>query len=233
MKEFNAHKSEEWRDIPEYEGIYMVSNLGNVKSLSRITGGRKNRQINGGIMSQHYHLNGYKFVMLRKNGVSKSRRIHRLVAAAFKGASNLVVDHLDGNIENNNLENLEYVTHRENCCRGRRCDRKDGKSSELRGVVFCNGAWTARRRINKKFTYLGRYNNEIDAHEAYLLAKKTDKSRLDPCAIPKGYYFHNIKKMWHVRIQSNGEKTSFGFYEKEADAMRVAIEKYNEIKGVL
>lgn len=57
---------------------------------------------------------------LRSNGYlqltikNKTIKVHRLVIEAFKGKSDLTVDHIDGNKENNNLNNLEYVTQAEN-----------------------------------------------------------------------------------------------------------------------
>lgn len=53
-------------------------------------------------------------VNLCKNGKSNTKRVHRLVASAFLGESDLQVDHIDGNKLNNRLDNLEYVTPQEN-----------------------------------------------------------------------------------------------------------------------
>lgn len=72
---------------------------------------RKNRILIGTLS------NGYHHVALKSLKTGKYRHIcvHRLVIAAFKGEnSQMVVNHLDGNTSNNNLENLEYVTHQQN-----------------------------------------------------------------------------------------------------------------------
>lgn len=53
-------------------------------------------------------------VNLSKNGKSNTKRVHRLVAIAFLGENNLQIDHIDGNKQNNCVENLEYVTPKEN-----------------------------------------------------------------------------------------------------------------------
>lgn len=102
---------EVWEDIPEYEGFYKVSNLGRVKSLPR----------NGTIQQERIMINkitkqGYVTVHLRKLGVSKYLKIHRLVALTFLNnpENKPQVNHKDGNKENNNLSNLEWMTVSEN-----------------------------------------------------------------------------------------------------------------------
>lgn len=108
-----------WKDIPNYEKCYQISNLGNVKSLKRTI-----KQFNGHkIISktiQEKNLtprktpNGYLQICLCKNGAKKTCSIHRLVAKTFIGESDLQVDHVDGKKQNNKLDNLEYVTNSEN-----------------------------------------------------------------------------------------------------------------------
>lgn len=100
-----------WKSIKGYEGLYEVSDTGRIKSLCRITiDGKhiKEKIINGGEYS-----NGYKFVCLRKNGENRNFLVHRLVAEAFiPNSVNLpVVNHIDGNIHNNCVNNLEWCTY--------------------------------------------------------------------------------------------------------------------------
>lgn len=92
----------------------MISDNGKVLSRERRgTDGRllKKKEIKGG----HY-TNGYQFVCLRKNGNSKKFSVHRLVAEAFiPNPQNLpCVNHIDGNKQNNSVENLEWCTYSEN-----------------------------------------------------------------------------------------------------------------------
>lgn len=98
-----------WKDIPGYEGRYQVSNEGNVKSLNYLTHGTEKN------MKLSCHHNGYLVVSLGKHP-SKSYSVHRLVASAFippiKGKN--IVNHKDGNKKNNHVENLEWVTYKEN-----------------------------------------------------------------------------------------------------------------------
>lgn len=97
--------TEIWRDILGYEGLYKISNYGRVKSLYH------NRIVKGG-----KYPNGYKYVALSKDHVKHPILIHRLVAIAFinNPDSLPVVNHIDGNKQNNQVNNLEWVTQSDN-----------------------------------------------------------------------------------------------------------------------
>lgn len=107
-----------WKDVPGYEGLYQVSNLGRVKSLSRYVNGRKPlvKPLKERIL-KFWNNRGYLCVRLCPNPkVRKCIGIHRLVAFAFIPNPNDYpeIDHIDGNPSNNNVENLRWVTHRQN-----------------------------------------------------------------------------------------------------------------------
>ena len=111
--------SEKWLDIPGYEGVYEVSNLGKVRSSkdkttkSKIHGTRVWKQR---ILRQKTDKGGYKRVSLWKAKQEKTWLVHRLVMLAFVGENSekRFVNHIDGNPSNNYLENLEWCTSREN-----------------------------------------------------------------------------------------------------------------------
>lgn len=106
-----------WKDIPGYEGLYQVSNEGEIKSLSRKVKNKNNvdKNIKERIMKKQLADMGYyKIGLSDYNGVKKNHYIHRLVLSAFLYDSDKVVNHRDGIKTNNRLENLEYVTHKEN-----------------------------------------------------------------------------------------------------------------------
>lgn len=156
-----------WKDIPDYEGIYQVSNLGNVKSLSRIRGG------NGGnyllperILKNKINNHGRPCVNLSKEGIVKTLMVHQLVAMAFlnhkPNGHTMVVDHIDNNPLNNKLSNLQIITHRANSTK----DRK-GYTSKHTGVFFCKNKWRAQITINKQKKELGYFDCEIKASKAY------------------------------------------------------------------
>lgn len=103
-----------WEDIPQYEGLYQISNLGRVKSLPRTS---KKRIINKEIIKVFTKLpNGYLKVGLSKNGKTKYYFVHRLVAQVFIPNTNNkpCVNHRDCNKMNNNVDNLEWCTYKEN-----------------------------------------------------------------------------------------------------------------------
>ena len=103
-------QDEVWKDIPDYEGLYQVSNLGRVKSLNKYH--HKKEQI----LKNRITKDGYYETVLCKKGKMSFFRTHRLVAIAF--IPNLLnkpqINHKDGNKLNNNVKNLEWCTLQEN-----------------------------------------------------------------------------------------------------------------------
>lgn len=94
-----------WCDVFGYEGLYQVSNLGNVKSLSSNL-----------ILKGHVSTTGYCDVQLYKNKKARVFKVHRLVALHFipNPGFKQQVNHIDGNKLNNNVTNLEWTTAKEN-----------------------------------------------------------------------------------------------------------------------
>lgn len=107
-----------WVSIPEYEGIYSISNTGAIKSVRRVivTCLGRSRTIPERILMPKSNGVGYQFVTLCKGGNRKNYYVHRLLAQAFipNPDSKRFVNHIDGNSLNNSLDNLEHVTHPEN-----------------------------------------------------------------------------------------------------------------------
>lgn len=100
--------NEEWENIDGYNGIYQISNTGRVKSATR--NGTKGGFIEGFISS------GYKRVVLTMNGVRKTILVHRLVAQAFipNPENKPEIDHINTVRDDNRVENLRWVTEKEN-----------------------------------------------------------------------------------------------------------------------
>ena len=117
--------NEEWRDVVGYEGLYQVSNLGRVKSLSR--GTNKNQHTNNTrIMKQHIASSGYLSLCFEVDTKKEFLSIHRLVANAFLPNPNNLpcVNHKDENKLNNKVDNLEFCTYKYNSNYGTIKERK-------------------------------------------------------------------------------------------------------------
>ena len=103
-------KKEYWKPVVGYEGLYEVSNWGRVKSVNYNHTGKEK------ILKQNQIKNGYKSVMLYKDGNGKNYLVHRLVAEAFLPNPNdyKEVNHKDENKLNNSVDNLEWCTNEYN-----------------------------------------------------------------------------------------------------------------------
>ena len=123
-----------WKDIEGYEGLYQVSNLGRVKSLDRID--CRGQHLKGKLIKPLPTKQEYVRVGLCKNGIRKHFMIHRLVAQAFI-PQHITVNHKDGNKSNNTVDNLEWLSQKENNIHAYRTglkphgtQRKDAKLNE-------------------------------------------------------------------------------------------------------
>jgi hypothetical protein len=133
---------EAWKDIPGYEGLYQVSNLGRVKSLARYRMNNGNSQtfVEERILKPFICGKGYCKVELSKNGTAKPYGVHRLVATAFLTNINNYpqVNHKDENKLNNNAENLEWCDNFYNVHYGtgiRRCADKRSVPVIARNII--------------------------------------------------------------------------------------------------
>lgn len=95
-----------WKDIPNYNGIYQVSNYGGIKRLNYRNSGNEK------IITPKYTKQGYVFVALWKNGKYKNYYVHRLVGQAFleNPFGFPEINHRDENPSNNNINNLEWCS---------------------------------------------------------------------------------------------------------------------------
>lgn len=103
----------QWRDIPGYEGIYKISDAGQIWSIDDPT--RKNAK--GGLLKFDKSSHGYPRVFLHKRGDGGKRfQVHRLVMLTFVGPPPEAheVNHINGIVDDPRLENLEYVTRSQN-----------------------------------------------------------------------------------------------------------------------
>ncbi|WP_248499860.1 NUMOD4 domain-containing protein [Staphylococcus aureus] len=108
-----------WRSIENFEGIYEVSENGEVRTCEGKTTHSVRHGIrvwNPRILKQKTDKGGYKRVSLYKDKQVKTCLVHRLVAAAFceRDQGKEIINHIDGNPGNNHYSNLEWCDHREN-----------------------------------------------------------------------------------------------------------------------
>lgn len=139
-----------WKDIVGYEGLYMVSNKGNVLSLPK-------KMNNGGYLKarilKNEINNGYCRVLLCKDKKHRHHRIHLLVAEAFQLDKNnykrvneydivsdkeLIINHIDENKSNNNVDNLEWCTPKYNINYGE-CKKKIARALGKKVIQKKNG----------------------------------------------------------------------------------------------
>ena len=107
-----------WKDIPQYEGYYQVSNYGNFRSIDRIVKYKNfgTRKYPGKYLLTETAKDGYKRIVLMKDGIKKRYQAHRLVALTFipNPDNKSIINHIDGNKGNNIVSNLEWCTASEN-----------------------------------------------------------------------------------------------------------------------
>ena len=102
-----------WKDVKGYEGIYKISENGEVLSLGRLRGAVKGKDR---LLKYDISNSGYYRVTLSKNDKRKRFSVHRLVYENFVGEipEGLVINHIDENRFNNNYKNLEACTQKQN-----------------------------------------------------------------------------------------------------------------------
>lgn len=150
--------SEEWRDIEGYEGLYQVSDQGRVKSLERTfidKSGRK-QTVKERILKPNVVGGGYLIVELCAGGKRKRLRVHRLVGEAFlpRAEGKDAINHKDEDKTNNNVWNLEWVSHKENCNFGTRNERIAKANSKPVAQYIKDGelvkTWSSLTEIGKQ-----------------------------------------------------------------------------------
>ena len=104
-----------WMPVPEYEGLYEVSEMGDVRSLPRT--GADGRRVHGKMLKHGVNWAGYHSVVLQRDRQKKFFMVHRLVLASFVGpppAGKPLALHGDGVRDNNHVSNLRWGNQSEN-----------------------------------------------------------------------------------------------------------------------
>lgn len=140
-------KGEDFVDIKNYDGRYKIGDKGTVIGVSRSKDNRYNNK--QWILKQYEDKNGYMYVTLQKDKKRKTIKVHRLVAEHFIENENNYpcVNHIDSNRKNNDVSNLEWVTHKQNmehAVKNHRFDNmaklnsKRMKGNKLNGYIYAN-----------------------------------------------------------------------------------------------
>ncbi|MFC5403917.1 NUMOD4 domain-containing protein [Cohnella soli] len=157
-------KDEVWLPVVDYEGIYEVSNYGNIKSLAnRLT--RKEKTV-----QTHINQNGYLRVDLYKQGHRKKFSVHRLVAQAFipNPANKPLVNHRDGVKSKNHVSNLEWCTHSENTSHA----FANGLANCVKPVIAIN------LETNERLEFISQSeaSRQLGLNASYILSGKAKRS---------------------------------------------------------
>lgn len=220
-----------WKDIPLFEGLYQISNYGNVKSL---------RFSKEKLLKLGTDLQGYKQCVLYKKDKRKNIKVHLLVAMAFlnhvpDGTHNIVVDHIDRNKQNNNVSNLRLVSHSFNT---KNADFSINiPKSNVDGVIYNSrdNRWAANVYINRKRIFLGYYDLETEAINAVNVYKENPenfvkKERRNKAEITSKYkhlYYHKSVNKWQATPYKNGKQHYIGMFKTEEEANEAVIKFLN------
>lgn len=167
-----------WKDIEGYDGIYEISNFGNIKT-------RRRQGSKGGLLSPYKRPDGYYEVNLRKDNNSKLFLLHRLVAETFipNPKKYKYINHIDGNKKNNKISNLEWCTFQHNMIEAYRI----GLNPKRYGKKNPNHHSIVQLDMNNNFI------KEWDYIRIASLTLKIPEASISDCCRKKHKSTHNFK----------------------------------------
>jgi hypothetical protein len=217
-----------FKDVPNYERRYLVSNLGNIKSI---------RYGEERLLSLRLSKCGYYMVNLYKDKIRTTKRVHQLVAMAYLGHTpcghDIVVNHINFDRKDNRADNLELITARENT------NKKHLKStSKYTGVSWykINNKWQSQIQINGKQKHLGYFDLEEEASMYYQDALKSIENNTEIkvkevvwSSKYKGVSWYKNRNKWVSQIKINGKNKHLGYFDCELAAAKSYQDRLNSL----
>jgi hypothetical protein len=170
-----------WKDVPGYEGNYIISNMGVIKSLRHRHGNRKTpRVVSQSLVGGGKRDQLYLGVNLYKESVLKRLLVHRVIALVFipNPLGKPHVNHINLNRLDNSIANLEWVSHRENICHQRQAIIR-----KPIGIWYSKNRpgkkWVSKVSVNNKTVTIGYFATMEDAAKAYtnFLGQRNESNR--------------------------------------------------------
>jgi len=209
-----------WKDVPDYEGHFQVSNMGRVRSMPYFDKAGNERRLR--YRTPRPNAYGYLRVTFFSG---KSESVHRLVMAAFFGESEMTVDHINGIKTDNRLSNLRYMSRRENIC-----DHWGKEPPRHKGTHYRKDCkkWCAILSANGKAHKIGNFCSEIEAAKAYEEARHRFEvyGELPKKREPKGFYYDRRSGKFVSEKIISGKKYWIGSFDSPDQAAKA----YREFK---
>jgi len=219
-----------WKTIHGYPN-YEASNLGRIKSLNY------NHTGNSGILKPNIGRRGYYKVVLFNECGCSTKLVHQLIAIAFLGhipnGYKQVVNHINFNILDNNVDNLEIISQRRNANRAH-----IPSSSKYVGVVWNKqfNRWRSLIVVDRKTILLGTFISEIEASEYYndalLDISNGDQIKIkkrDTTSIFTGVTWDKHRSKWCSYITIHKNIIRLGRFDNELDAYSARQNKLKEL----
>lgn len=177
-----------WKDINGFEGYYQISDYGNVRSLDRFDGVNHRK---GQLLKPTLKFNGYLQVGLRKHNKRKYFSIHRLVAIHFidNPENKKQINHIDCNKQNNTINNLEWVTPKENQFHAKENGLRNNMPSGEKHTNY--GKYAENSKSAKPIIRYNRETGETKLYKAKILAKND------------GFDVTSISKCCHKKLKTH------------------------------
>jgi hypothetical protein len=203
-----------WKPVVGYEGLYEVSNLGNVKAVEKIVGhptGQCRRPEK--MVKLQNGSSGYAVVNLCKNGKPRTTRVHILVAEAFlkKPEGKCEVDHINRNRKDNRVENLKWCTHKENMNNINTIQYMKGDPNKSKSAYMAlaskiyNGSSQAPKTIHQytlNGEYIATYLSLHDAEAATGISRNSISKVIDKFERKAGEYIWSSQKNDNIKYIS-------------------------------